>query len=158
MKEIKINVQRLENVLEKLFLFKSLEKDMKEHFIEDSILVIADRGEIIISEGALENTIYILIEGEVEVKTVREGEEFFLSMLKPNAIIGEISAMTRKPRTATVTAATPCSLIRIKAELVQQIIQKNPTVKMLLEAVRQGREKDTEEKLSDEQGFEEEAD
>jgi hypothetical protein len=29
---------------------------------------------------------------------------------------------------------------------------------MLLEAVRQGREKDTEEKLSDEQGFEEEAD
>jgi len=158
MKEIKINIQRLENVLEKLFLFKSLEQGMKERFIEDSVLVIADKGEILIAEGALENTIYILIEGEVEVKTVREGEEFFLSMLKPNAIIGEISAMTLKPRTATVVAATPCSLIRIKAELVQQIIQKNPTVKMLLEAIRQGREKDTEEKLSDEQGSEEEAD
>lgn len=158
MKEIKINVQRLENVLEKLFLFKSLEQGMKERFIDESVLVIAEKGETLIEEGALENTIYILIEGEVEVKTVRDGEEFFLSMLKPNAIIGEISAMTRKPRTATVTAATPCSLIKVKAELVQQIIQKNPTVKMLLEAVRQGREKDTEEKLSDEQGFEEEAD
>jgi len=158
MKEIKINVQRLENVLEKLFLFKSLGQDMKERFLEESVLVIADRGETIITEGALENTVYILIEGEVEVKTVREGEEFFLSMLKPNAIIGEISAMTQKPRSATVLAVTPCSLIRIKAELIQQIIQKNPTVKMLLDAVRQGRERDTEEKLSDEQGFEEEAD
>jgi ATP-binding cassette subfamily B protein len=158
MKELKINVQRLENVLEKLFLFKSLEQGMKERFIDESVLVIAEKGETLIEEGALENTIYILIEGEVEVKTVRDGEEFFLSMLKPNAIIGEISAMTRKPRTATVTAATPCSLIKVKAELVQQIIQKNPTVKMLLEAVRKGRERDTEEKLSDEQGFEEEAD
>ena len=158
MKEIKINVQRLENVLEKLFLFKSLEQGMKERFIDESVLVIAEKDETLIEEGALENTIYILIEGEVEVKTTRDGEEFFLSVLKPNAIIGEISAMTRKPRTATVTASTPCSLIKVKAELVQQIIQKNPTVKMLLEAVRQGRERDTEEKLSDEQGFEEEAD
>lgn len=158
MKELKINVQRLEPVLEKLFLFKSLERAMKERFVEESVVVIAEKGDTIIKEGAVENTVYILIEGEVEVKTTRDGEEIFLSLLKPSAIIGEISAITQKPRTATVVAATPCSLIRIKAELVQQIIRKNPRVKMMLEVIKHGREKDTEEKLSDEPGFEEEAD
>ena len=59
MKEIKINVQRLENVLEKLFLFKSLEQGMKERFIDESVLVIAEKDETLIEEGALENTIYI---------------------------------------------------------------------------------------------------
>jgi CRP-like cAMP-binding protein len=152
MKEMKINLTRLEPVLEKLFLFKSLDRGMKERFIEESVVVIAQKNEVIIREGDVENTIYILIEGEVEVKTVREGEEIFLSLLKPNAIIGEISAMTQKPRTATVVAATPCSLIRIKAEMVSQIIAGNPNVKKLLEAIKDGREKDTEEKLSDEPG------
>lgn len=156
MKEIKINVQRLEPVLEKLFLFKSLEREMKDRFVGESVVIIADGGETIITEGAVEETIYILIEGEVEVKTVKDGAEVFLSILKPNAIIGEISAMTRKPRTATVVAATPCSLIRVRADLVQQIIQKNPNVRMMLEAIRQGRERDTVEKLSDEPGIDDE--
>jgi len=156
MKEIKINVQRLEPVLEKLFLFKSLEREMKDRFVEESVVIIADGGETIITEGAVEETIYILIEGEVEVKTVKDGAEVFLSILKPNAIIGEISAMTRKPRSATVVAATPCSLIRVRADLVQQIVQKNPNVRMMLEAIRQGRERDTVEKLSDEPGIDDE--
>jgi len=156
MKEIKINVQRLEPVLEKLFLFKSLEREMKDRFVGESVVIIADGGETIITEGAVEETIYILIEGEVEVKTVKDGAEVFLSILKPNAIIGEISAMTRKPRTATVVAATPCSLIRVRADLVQQIIQKNPNVRMMLEAIRQGRERDTVEKLSDDPGLDDE--
>lgn len=158
MKEYKINLDRMGPVLEKLFLFKSLADDMKYAFLDGSVVVIADKGETIIREGAVEDTVYILIEGEVEVKTIKEGEEFFLSLLTPNAIIGEMSAMTRNPRTATVEAATPCSLIRVDADLMQRIIRENPKVRMLLEAIRSGRERDTEVKLKYEQGPEEETD
>ena len=150
MREVEIDLLRMEPLLEKLFLFKSLSNDMKDRFLEESVVVIADPDEVIISQGDRQGSVYILIEGEVEVSTLRDDEQVFLKVLKPHAIIGEISAMTQQPRTATVTAASHCSLIRIESGLIREIIEQNPKVKGLLEAIWHGREKDTVEKMSGE--------
>jgi len=146
MKELEKNVQKLEPILGKLFLFRTLDEKLKKDLIENSVMVIAERDETIIREGDVENTIYILVDGEVEVVTWKDGREVFLSVLKPNAIIGEISAVAQKPRTATVRAVTPCSLIRIKSDIVSKILKESPEAKKILEIIKEGRERDTEEK------------
>jgi CRP-like cAMP-binding protein len=149
MKEVRIDVERMEPLLEQLFLFKSLSADMKRSFLDEASLVIAQAGEEVIREGEREEAVFILVEGEVEVCTLRDGQAVFLALLTPNAIIGEMSAMSGAPRTATVVAAGPCSLIRLKAPLVRRLVDENPKVRKLLAAIAEGRRKDTQEKLSE---------
>lgn len=72
MKEVKIQMKRMEEVAGRLFLFSSLSESMKAKFLHEAVMMIAEKGEVIIREGEMEETIYILVDREVEV-TKRNG-------------------------------------------------------------------------------------
>jgi hypothetical protein len=93
-----------------------------------------DPGDIIITEGEPGDSLFVLTTGlvkafvrnpggrHVQVRELGEGEFF-----------GEISILTGKPRTATVTAATPCELLELDRAALDAITTSHPRVLQVLQ-------------------------
>src|SRR5688572_2777842 len=70
------------------------------------------KGDVIIEEGATDLGAYLVIEGWASV--LRSGRTIF--SLGVGQFIGEMANLHDKPRSATVVAATPMTLVAIPAE------------------------------------------
>jgi CRP-like cAMP-binding protein len=68
-------------------------------------------GTIIIKEDTPSDYSYLLVEGSVDI--YREEKHFLLDTLSSGGIFGIMSLMERKPRSATVEARTPVTVIRL---------------------------------------------
>jgi MFS family permease len=74
-------------------------------------------GTVLIQEGAVADDFFVLTDGRVDVSAVGEGGvERALGELVPPDYFGEIGLLERRPRTATVTAASPCTVLRINGD------------------------------------------
>ena len=82
----------------------------------------AKPGQVIVVEGDESNDAYIILAGEIEV-TKRHRH---LAILKENAIFGEISMVDNRPRTATCTAKTACTLGMVTRENYKQLLAHRP--------------------------------
>ena len=70
-----------------------------------------DEGEVLIREGAPGHDFYVVVDGALDV--VKEGRGR-VDVVGPEDFVGEIALLSRRPRNATVTAATPALLLRIR--------------------------------------------
>ena len=82
----------------------------------------AKPGQVIVVEGDESNDAYIILDGEIEV-TKRSRH---LATLKENAIFGEISMVDNRPRTATCTAKTACTLGMVTRDNYKQLLSHRP--------------------------------
>jgi CRP-like cAMP-binding protein len=94
-------------------------------------------GDIILSEGELGQSLFILTTGCVKV-LIRNavGQSLPLCSLEGGAFFGEIAALSGSPRTATVVAATPCELLELDKPTLDTITQEHPRVREVLERFR----------------------
>jgi CRP-like cAMP-binding protein len=79
-------------------------------------------GEILITEGQNDKTIYMIKEGMVKVSKLGQT----VCELAPGQFIGELSIISGKPRTATVTAITPCVIAIISETKITEVMDKVP--------------------------------
>ena len=89
----------------------------------------AVRGEVLMREGDLGETMYFLVSGQVEAK--RAGRAF---MLAAGDFFGEIALLERCPRTATVKAMTRCQLLILDARDFHKVVAAYPE---LMDAIRE---------------------
>jgi CRP/FNR family cyclic AMP-dependent transcriptional regulator len=73
----------------------------------DLDLVAVPAGEVLICQGTVSPSIYVLVEGSVVVE--RDGTAF-ASVDHPGALFGEMSTVMGTPATATVRASAPSTL------------------------------------------------
>ncbi len=84
--------------------------------------------EDIVIEGQLGETLYVILEGEGKV-TAR-GKK--LGDVIPGDFFGELSAIDGGPRSATVTAVTPMTALRLFRRTLMDLIQHEPQISMKL--------------------------
>ena len=74
-------------------------------------------GDIVIEQGDIGDTLYIIMKGQmlVSVRDISTGWKR-VNTLGPGDVVGEIAIIKRIPRTARVSAITPCIYLTIKAE------------------------------------------
>lgn len=100
-------------------------KDMPmfEHFVEDEIkgfaemehsLQIFNKDDVIIKEGGLFTSLYLLIKGSLCITKTRYDTP--LSTLKPGAVFGEMSFLTVKPRLSNVIAIEKVLVMKMDKE------------------------------------------
>ncbi|MDH4267907.1 MAG: cyclic nucleotide-binding domain-containing protein, partial [Deltaproteobacteria bacterium] len=78
--------------------------------------------------------LYIIKTGQVEVCTVDvQGAPLTLAQLQEGDFFGEISLLTGRPRTASVTVLQKAELLRLAKSDFDQIIEGHPEVKQVLE-------------------------
>lgn len=89
----------------------------------------AVRGEVLMREGDLGETMYFLVSGQVEVR--RGGTSF---MLSTGDFFGEIALIERCPRTATVKTLTRCQLLILDARDFHKVVAAYPN---LMDTIRE---------------------
>jgi CRP-like cAMP-binding protein len=80
-------------------------------------------GVVLCHENALEETFYLILEGEVEVsKLVNEREERVITKFGPGEYFGEMGLVQKAPRAATVKAITPLRVLEMDKDAFYQIL------------------------------------
>jgi CRP/FNR family cyclic AMP-dependent transcriptional regulator len=88
---------------------------------------------IIINEGDLSDTLYIILTGKAKVYVSEaDGREVTLSILGPGEFFGELSMIDEAPRSASVATLESTSLSLVSKAAFQQCIKKNPEIALKL--------------------------
>jgi len=90
-----------------------------------------EQGATIIREGERGEKFYIIIRGRVAVtkevvNELGEREQVKLAVLEDGDHFGEIALLHNIPRTATITAITPCVVITLQRKVLQHMLRKHP--------------------------------
>jgi CRP-like cAMP-binding protein len=78
------------------------------------------RGELLIREGDSDDVLYVLLSGSAEVvRRDARGAEYVVADVVAGEVVGELAAIEKRPRSATVRATEPCTLLVLPAELLR---------------------------------------
>ncbi|PCJ98551.1 MAG: cyclic nucleotide-binding protein [Zetaproteobacteria bacterium] len=103
----------------------------------DNSLKTFKAGDIIMRQGDLGESAYIIEEGRVEI-TVKnmDGDDLIVATRGSGAIIGEMSLIDSAPRTATVTAKEDCALLEItKDDFTRRLDSSDPVLRMTMQVI-----------------------
>ncbi|MDX8403377.1 MAG: cyclic nucleotide-binding domain-containing protein [Mariprofundaceae bacterium] len=103
-------------------------------------------GEIIVTEGGSGDTFYLIRSGHVRISTNGMGnqsEQIELGKMGEGSFFGEVSLLTDKPRTATVTADDNLELMELTRGDFNGIAADYPSVLKVVEAYQKQRVQDT---------------
>ncbi|KUJ85639.1 Crp/Fnr family transcriptional regulator [Ruegeria marisrubri] len=86
-----------------------------------------DRGETLFQQGDEGDALYALLEGALEVSFLASsGRKLSLALMRPGEVFGEIALFDSGPRTATVSAAEPSRVLRVRRRDVMAQIRAHP--------------------------------
>jgi len=107
-------IEPLIAILQRLDIFAGATRTALERLARSAVEGSAEAGTTLIHEGSEADDFFVLTAGEVEVRAAGEsGVEQSLGVLEPPTYFGEIGLLEHRPRTATVTAMTRCTIYRI---------------------------------------------
>ncbi|MBN1534675.1 MAG: cyclic nucleotide-binding domain-containing protein [Spirochaetes bacterium] len=90
-------------------------------------IALYNQNEKIIEAGRIENKMYIILEGEVEIALSDRNNRIVVANLKKGDFFGEISLFNNTPRSATVIATTNVKLVYIDSvDELKAFLIKNP--------------------------------
>ena len=112
-----------------------------DDFTEEELLAVIQKlalssfapGDIIIAEGEPGDSLFVLTTGSVKA-FVRNpsGHQVLVREMEEGSFFGEISILSGKPRTATVTCATPVDLLELDRKALDEITVNHPRVQQVL--------------------------
>lgn len=129
-------------------LFENLTAEELKAVIARMHLEQFAEGDIVITEGENGCSLYVIMGGEVKVFTRgKNGESVLLATLGSGDFFGEISILTGRPRTATITASTATDLLRLDKEDLDELTTTMPRIREVLESFYQQRATQTVEAM-----------
>jgi CRP-like cAMP-binding protein len=84
---------------------------------------VAD-GALVIAEGAVEEHMFAVVRGRLRV---HRGDRPIVE-LGPGSTVGELAALVPEPRSASVTALGPATLLRIDRPVLEELLADRPAL------------------------------
>ncbi len=78
-----------------------------------------------IEEGREGDTLYLVLDGQLEVFTNRDGRDVRLALLTRGQIVGEMAVLQQSPRIASVRALRDARLLVISQAAFLRMLMKN---------------------------------
>ncbi len=109
--------------------------------------------QLIIEEGREGDTLYLVLDGQLEVFTNRDGRDVRLALLTRGQIVGEMAVLQQSPRMASVRALCDTRLLVISQAAFLRMLMKNASA--LREVLRTvtSRVRETENTLTQQAPF-----
>jgi CRP-like cAMP-binding protein len=142
----------LSNVMAISPLFRDFDPQQRKAIAEKFRMRQAAPGEMLIAEGKTSDGLYVVLHGAVQVAAARGAASVELATLKEGDIFGEMSLLTRKPATATVTAQGRSIVLRLPRESFQELVLTHPQILELVSELTEQRKSATDAILHDENG------
>ena len=104
-----------------------------EELIANSQVHAYPPGTILCQENALEDTFYIILEGEAAVtKIINNVEARLLKVLGPGDFFGEMALIHNAPRAATVTAKSHMVALELHRAAFDQVLRRSSSVSLAM--------------------------
>jgi hypothetical protein len=116
-------------------LFSGFSRDELVAVIKGLRLLTFEPGDIVLTEGDRGDSLYVITTGTLKtfVRDTTQGGQLLMRRLKEGDFFGEISILSGKARSATVTAATHCEMLELDRATLDQITASYPHVRQVLE-------------------------
>ena len=117
------------DVFSSAYLFRDLEPEELDLFINNTQYAEHVPNSVIIREDEQGEYLYLILSGKVRVtKRTYEGIEQILGILETGDFFGEMVLLDRRSRSASVYAHTRVELARIQHSKVASILNDNPRI------------------------------
>jgi CRP/FNR family cyclic AMP-dependent transcriptional regulator len=122
------------SLLLKVPLFANLERDDLKSILDLAKIRKVDRGALIFQQGEKGDSLFLVLEGRVKAVLLgQDGREVILAYLEPGELVGEMALFDpEEERSATVFAATDCTLLSLSGRHFMSFLSKKPSVAITL--------------------------
>jgi len=129
-------------------LFEVLTDEERDALVREMDVETHDEGSVVISEGESGSSMYVIAAGEVKVYTRgKTGAAVYLANLGEGEFFGEVSVLTGKPRTATITASQRSELLRLDKDKLDNALAMFPGIRRVLDEFYKRRARHTVEAM-----------
>lgn len=115
------------NDLRKSPLFQGLSDDELQQLMDMAEPVSLHAGDVLIKQGELGDTAYVVLHGEFEVQKQTGQSLIKIDVRNPGDVVGEMALLSSGPRNATVIAKTDSETMRIPKEAFDKLLASSTT-------------------------------
>ena len=119
------DTSKISSILQKLPVFAGLYPDEYDHIHKICIPESITDGEAIFVEGDSSKRMYVLLNGEVQLRAHNQG---LIHTVKPGEVFGEIGFISQQKRTATAVSSASSVLLSIDSDAFQQLLEREPRI------------------------------
>ena len=131
----KIDLQSVETALAKAELMAALSDATRARLAKQGQPCTVEPGKLLFAKGDKGDALYVLLEGEVEVRTSTEaGKDVRIASLKPHALIGEMAVLDGGTRSADIAAIRKSRFLRIHRDQAIAALESEPKALLKLNA------------------------
>jgi len=117
------------HILEKIPIFQGLQADALEKIIPLLEEESYPADTMVIREGAIGDSMYVLHSGSVVVtKKAADGEDVLMNSLEAGAFFGELSLIDNLPRSASITTTTESLILRLRKSALNNFLEEDPVL------------------------------
>lgn len=121
------DLKGVEAALAKAELMAALSEEARARLAQTGSPVSIDPGALLFSRGDKGDALYVLLEGEVEVRISNEaGRDVRIAALKPFALIGEMAVLDGGARSADIAAIRRSRFLRISRDQAIAAFESEP--------------------------------
>lgn len=126
--------------LQQLSLFGGLDVDALQAVVDAFQVERHATGTVLMTEGEAGDKLYLLAEGTVEVSILgSRGQALRINVLGGGEIFGEGALLSDTPRTATVTALSPSTVLTLSRAQFAELTGAHPDLRSVMEAMAERR-------------------
>lgn len=107
-------------------LLAGLNNEQVAQFLQHTDVLTVRTGTHVAKQGQQANAMYLLVEGELRVRSLADGHETGHGTLNAGEFFGEISLFDHGPCSTEFVAAQDCTLLRIGADDFEKFTHENP--------------------------------
>ncbi|HWB60230.1 MAG TPA: mechanosensitive ion channel family protein [Chthoniobacteraceae bacterium] len=130
--------------LRKQKFFQCMDDAQIDRMLASAKLLRYGRGEKLINQGDEGDSMFVLVNGTVDVHVNHEGMLTYVTTLKTGDYFGEMSLLTGEKRSATVIANNDCEALKVDKTSFAEVLLSNPDLLQKLSEMLARRRLETE--------------
>jgi len=116
-----------EDTGEQIMVFSNLSEEEWQVIARNAQSISFSPGEVLLKEGEVDDAVYIVVSGQVEVVSERTfGRIKRIATIDEGSVYGEVAFFDSQPRSASVRAVTEGQVLRISHKSFEKISAWNP--------------------------------
>jgi signal transduction histidine kinase len=113
--------------LRKIPLFADLSEEDLERLYQMAETVSIPAGELVLREGDSGDSLFVVLDGELEVTKRQGSQDILLALYKPGQFFGEMALLEQAPRSASVRTLQESRLLVISQVAFQTLLSCSPS-------------------------------
>ena len=131
-------------------LFRFFDRESLEDLSSHAIPIRYGRGEIIFTEGATADRLYVVNDGRVAItKRAFDGRESVVALMEEGDLFGEMPLFDGQPRTAEARSLEPTEMVVVPYHVVRDVLEAHPSLLWGVVELLSNRLRQTDSALAD---------